>query len=384
MSTPAADPAADASPAADPGSPRVSVVVPVYNAGAHLEECLRSIEAQTLGFHRIEVVAVDDGSTDGSGAVLDDWARRHPGRFSVTHQPNSGAPGGPRNLATARARGEFVFFADPDDYLGPEALARLTEAADRDGADIVLGRIKGVGRAAAARPFARNLSGGDIWSTHAVWSLTAHKLFRRSLVERHRLRFTEGLRLAEEQEFLVPAYFAASSISVVADYDCYYLVHRPGFAHLTRQSPDPEPFYAAMHRVLTVVHERTEPGEKRNALLKRWLDHELTRNFKGGYHKLEAELRHRHIAHAAPLLRELVPDELIEPLPPAERVRVRLIREGRADELSTFTELFHRDRHGAGGTGNLQTKPAPPPSWLSAAGAARAVRGVRRRLEGRS
>ncbi|MFD0528612.1 glycosyltransferase family 2 protein [Kitasatospora arboriphila] len=127
--------------------PKVSVVIPVYNAVDHLDECLGSILDQTLGRDLLEVVAVDDGSTDGSGGALDRWAAEHP-QVTVVHQPNSGAPGGPRNRAIALARGEFLFFADPDDHLGPDALRRMVDAAERDGSDVVLGRI----RASAAAP----------------------------------------------------------------------------------------------------------------------------------------------------------------------------------------------------------------------------------------
>ena len=121
------------------GGPTVSVVIPVYNAGDYLTECLQSIADQSMGFDRIEIIAVDDASTDGSGDVLEAWAQRHPGRVTVVRfEENSGAPGGPRNRGIETATGEFLFFADPDDRLGTEALERLVGAARRDDSDLSL------------------------------------------------------------------------------------------------------------------------------------------------------------------------------------------------------------------------------------------------------
>src|SRR5690242_17952923 len=115
--------------------------MPVYNGLATLGRALGSVFAQTLG--GIEIIVVDDGSTDGSAAELDRLAASHD-NLVVIHQPNSGGPGGPRNTGLARARGEYLFFLDADDWLGPEALERMAALADEHGTDIVLGKTVGV------------------------------------------------------------------------------------------------------------------------------------------------------------------------------------------------------------------------------------------------
>ncbi|WP_106976493.1 glycosyltransferase family 2 protein [Streptomyces sp. NRRL B-24484] len=335
--------------------PQVSVVIPVYNAVDHLDECLQSILDQTLGRDRLEVVTVDDGSTDGSGEALDRWAAEHP-QVTVVHQPNSGAPGGPRNRAIALARGEYLFFADPDDHLDTDALRRMVAAAERDGSDVVLGRIRGVGRSAAHIPFETGVTVGDVHTTRAVWSLTAHKLFRRSLVTEHGLRFAEGVRLAEEQAFVVPAYFLARAISVVADHDCYYLVQRDGFDHLTRQVVDPEPFYAQVRGAVETVLAHTRPGDAQDALLLRWVQEELLNRFRGEFLDWSEDLRARYARESGAVLTDLVPDSVLTALPPLDRIRVRLLREGRLADLETLARLqqagcpdhaaVHRDGRG--------------------------------------
>src|SRR5688572_27634185 len=129
-------------PAMDRERPTVSVVVPVWNVVPWLDQCLASVEQQTLGTRDLELIAVDDGSTDGSGDMLDAFARDRPW-VTVVHQANSGGPGAPRNVGMDLARGRYLFFLDADDYLGDEALERLVAMAERNQSDIVLGRVVG-------------------------------------------------------------------------------------------------------------------------------------------------------------------------------------------------------------------------------------------------
>src|SRR5689334_10457525 len=91
--------------------PKVSVVVPAYNPGPHIEKLVSSLLRQSLPAEEFEVVIVDDGSTDETPARLDELAAAHP-HFQVLHIENSGWPSRPRNLGIERARGEYVFFAD--------------------------------------------------------------------------------------------------------------------------------------------------------------------------------------------------------------------------------------------------------------------------------
>ena len=124
---------------------KVSVIVPVWNPGPYIDACVGSILDQTLGRDEVEGILIDDGSTDETPARLDALAARHP-NLRVIHQENSGWPGQPRNLGLSMARGEYVFFLDHDDRLGPEALERLYAVARRNDADVVLGKTAGFHR----------------------------------------------------------------------------------------------------------------------------------------------------------------------------------------------------------------------------------------------
>ncbi|MBP3538836.1 MAG: glycosyltransferase family 2 protein, partial [Oscillospiraceae bacterium] len=107
-------------------SAKVSVIIPVYNAEKYLRQCLDSILAQDCpeGFD-YEVLLVDDGSTDQSGILCDEYAARSP-VFRVFHRENGGASAA-RNGAIRLAKGDYVQFVDSDDWLLPGLFARLAE-----------------------------------------------------------------------------------------------------------------------------------------------------------------------------------------------------------------------------------------------------------------
>ena len=113
---------------------KVSVVVPVYNAQAFLEQCLDSILGQTL--EEIEIICVDDGSADESGDILEEYRKRD-SRVAVYHQKNQYA-GVARNLGLRYAKGKYVIFWDSDDFFEKEALELLYKKAEEDQADICI------------------------------------------------------------------------------------------------------------------------------------------------------------------------------------------------------------------------------------------------------
>ena len=116
--------------------PLLSVIVPVYNVEAYLPRCIRSIAEQT--YANLEVLLVDDGSTDAGGGICDAWAARD-SRVRVIHKENGGA-GAARNLGMDMARGELLGFVDSDDYLHPKMYEHLYSlmAGDVDIAECVL------------------------------------------------------------------------------------------------------------------------------------------------------------------------------------------------------------------------------------------------------
>jgi len=202
----------------------VSVVLPVHNGGEEMLACLESLDLQDLDPEDFEVIAVDDGSTDGSGDVLDRFAAAHP-NVRVVHQAASGGAGGPRNAGTALARGEFVFYLDADDALIPQALRRMLVFAREHESDVVVvGRMTVEGEQVVTPLHAVRVA-VDAPLREAMSSLAPHKLIRRELIVKHRVRFPEQRVAFEDGIFLSRVLPRAGRISVLSD-RAHYIKHR--------------------------------------------------------------------------------------------------------------------------------------------------------------
>jgi glycosyltransferase involved in cell wall biosynthesis len=246
----------------------VSVVIPAHNCRDYLDRCITSVLVQRV---KKEIVVVDDGSTDGSAGLLDLYAAYHKDIVRVVHIDSSGGAGRPRNIGLDHATGRYVFFCDADDYLGPEALERMVAMGDRNGSDIVLGKIVGHGRRAPVSMFQHSADRAELGDSTVYNSLSCFKLFRRDLLERHRIRFGEGMLVGEDIIFTVHAYCHARVISVVADYDCYHLVSRPDGSSIMQQprSRDPIAWLAMIREPIRLMARHIEPGPLRDHLLRR-------------------------------------------------------------------------------------------------------------------
>lgn len=119
-------------------NPTITIIVPVYNVEAYVRKSLQSIADQT--FTNWECIVVDDGSTDGSGAICDEFAARDP-RFKVIHQQNKGLPGA-RNSGMDIAQGRYIGFIDSDDYIHPDMYKVLLEAIEKTDADLAISQVR--------------------------------------------------------------------------------------------------------------------------------------------------------------------------------------------------------------------------------------------------
>ncbi|MEV6629630.1 glycosyltransferase [Actinoplanes sp. NPDC051470] len=264
----------------------MTAIVAVYNTMPYLRETLTSLAGQTIGLDRLQVIAVDDGSTDDSGAELDRWQRRYPDTITVIHQANSGGPAAPSNRALEQATGRYVFFLGADDHLGAEALERLVRAADELSADVVLGRLVGAGGRWVSQQIFDPGDRDDVTLTNSAlpFALSNTKLFRRSLLEEHHIRYPEQLRSQSDQPFTIQAVVKARRVAVRSDYKFYYAVRRKDSSNITYGTPlhdllsdtavlmdlaaDLIPDAAARHRVL----HRHFTWEASKVLNQRFLD----------------------------------------------------------------------------------------------------------------
>ncbi|MGW1653935.1 glycosyltransferase family 2 protein [Streptomyces atratus] len=312
--------------------PDVTVVVGAYEAMPYLVRCLESVEAQTLGANRIEIVAVDDGSTDGTGEYLEQFAARSQVPTRVIRQKNSGGPSGPRNVGLGMARGRYVFFLDADDYFGDEALERMVAMGDRAGTDVVLGKVVGVNRGAPKSMWRATKERVDVYNSKVIYTLSAQKLFRRELLERLSLRFDENLKTGEDALFTMEAYLRGAGISVISDYVCYYLVGRDDGKHVTK-SGTYEWRFDSMRAMMALIHRIEPAGPKRDFLMIRPFTVGMLQQFGPVVLKDSEDVRRHKMELAAPLMEEYWNDGVARLIKVGERLRLACVAQGRMDLL---------------------------------------------------
>lgn len=317
---------------------KVSVVIPVYNPGVYIEDCIDSLLRQSLPPDEYEVIFVDDGSTDGTPARLDALAAADP-RVTVIHQENSGWSGKPRNVGTAASRGEYVMFVDNDDYLGDEALERMYDYGVANGADVVVGKMAGKGRGVPVELFRRNHPRATVENAPLIDSLTPHKMFRRAFLDAIGLRWPEGRRRLEDHVFVTEAYLRASNVSVLSDYVCYYHVRRDDASNAGFQRFDPGGYFKNLREALDVVERYTEPGPLRDRLFRRWLRVEMVERLRGRrLLALPADYRRELFEEIRQVVVERFGPGVAAGLQPTQRVVTAFVAAGRYDAVESFAE----------------------------------------------
>ncbi|MFI1940664.1 glycosyltransferase family 2 protein [Streptomyces purpureus] len=326
--------------------PAVTVVVAVYNTMPALTECLESLVGQSIGLNRLEIIAVNDGSTDDSGKELDRFAARYPGTFKVIHQENSGGPAGPNNVALSQATGRYVFFVGSDDYLGREALERMVKMADKNDSDVVLGKMVAVGNRSIPRAVFRTTENSiPLIGSGALYAISNTKMYKRALIEKHGMRYAEDLPVSCDMPFTLEAYVHSKTVSVVADYDCYYAVRRDDDSNITYRARF-ENRLKVCKRALDRLHELSGPGDLYDAFAIRLLKVDLAWIFGENFLAETPERREECVRVTAEFLEEYYGssfDRFEHRLTVPERLRFRWVFARRTDSL---TELVRTDTAG--------------------------------------
>lgn len=240
----------------------LSILVPVYNTSSYLEPCLKSLAAQNVA--GIEFVCLDDGSTDGSGAVLDAWAARD-SRFRVIHQPNGGY-GKAMNAALDAARGTWVGIVEPDDWVDSTMYTHLMELAAGTHAPIVKGdyTIERNGSNHPAGKFAGMPPGTEdvpqnlptcILGAPAIWSA----IYRRNWLLEHNIRFLETPGASfQDLGFAIRTWAAAPCICITPAPAYHYREDNPGSSSRKLDSGA----WAALHELESLADVYSSPAAR--------------------------------------------------------------------------------------------------------------------------
>jgi CDP-glycerol glycerophosphotransferase len=326
--------------------PRISVIVPVYNVERYLAPCLESLAAQTFG--DLDVIMVNDGSTDGSAALAEEFARRDP-RFRLVHQSNGGLSKA-RNTGIEAATGEFIAFADSDDVLPPRAYELLIGALDETGSDFASGNVHRLTAAGTsqARFLARTFAETRL-KTHVTRdrSLLAdrtawNKLFRREFWQAHGWRFPEG-RYNEDIPVILPAHFAARSVDVIAEPVYYYRIREGGDLSITQRRVERKALLDRLTAVEYVSDYLAERGPRR---AKRWYDASVVSDdlsyYLNALESADDDYRALFLDRVNAFL-ERVPQRALRRLPAMERLKWHLVRRRMMPELLEVLRFQRED-----------------------------------------
>lgn len=203
----------------------ISVIVPIYNSERLLRRCINSILTQTLT--DFELLLIDDGSNDSSGAICDEYSAKD-SRVHVFHKPNGGVSSA-RNLGLDNAHGEWISFVDSDDWVSESYLSNLFE--NSEGVDLVFNyatrhengnvcKEKYPPQLINSQELNISLRHNELnWHT-SPWS----KLFKKELIDEHGLRFPMGMHIGEDAVFLFSYIFNCSTIRFICTCDYQYLI----------------------------------------------------------------------------------------------------------------------------------------------------------------
>lgn len=199
----------------------ISVIIPVYNTASYLRQCIDSVLGQSYG--NIEVILVNDGSTDDSGRICEEYALAD-SRVRVITQSNRGVSGA-RNAGLDAAQGDWIAFADADDIYLDGAFGTLASLMSRHGCDMAVGssiRLEKGQRYVECR-FGDALHESPMMALghYALWGY----LFKRTLINQWNLRFREGLKYSEDRVFIFEYALRCHSMASTSRYVYQYRIH---------------------------------------------------------------------------------------------------------------------------------------------------------------
>ncbi|MBO5038439.1 MAG: glycosyltransferase [Alphaproteobacteria bacterium] len=209
-------------------TPKISVIIPVCNVEAYLPQCLKSVISQTLT--EIEIICVDDGSTDNSLAILKEYAAKDH-RITVISQKNQGA-GIARNTGLTVAKGQYLSFLDSDDFFEPDMLATLYTTAKKDNSDAVVcgyyifdhTKNTDIKKIAVYPPYTQNSPIFPQQHQNTIYHINPapwNKLFKSSLFKQNNIRF-ENLKSCNDYTAIYTALMLANKISALNSFLLHY------------------------------------------------------------------------------------------------------------------------------------------------------------------
>lgn len=262
--------------------PEVSVIIPVYNVEKYLRRCLDSVLNQT--FKDIEIICINDGSTDASAIILDEYAQKD-NRIKVIHQKNKGLSGA-RKVGMEISTGNYIAHIDSDDFVEKHYLHTLYTSAQKYAADISVAPIKFYNdeKLTEATIFAEGIVCYDLYDKLALlrndnqsfWISAVNKLYSRNLIEQlKKCPNPEELNLGEDCLWMLKAaYFANKIIGTTGS--CYYYRYNPKSITHSDNDKNKKDKNCAVHEIITFMNKHKFPKDCFEVVLLNCIYHNLS------------------------------------------------------------------------------------------------------------
>lgn len=204
-------------------NPKISVIVSVYNTEKYIEKCLDSLLNQT--YSNIEIVVINDCSTDGSLKILKKYAKKYDNMILIENKENKGLSYS-RNVGLEKATGEYIGYIDSDDYVDPTYYEQMMKAIKKEKSEIAIADMKIVYEDGSFPDYVSKGCNGEVNTLNIIKNGLAasacNKLFKREIIEKY--KFSEG-KLNEDLAVILPSIVAAKKISYVENNNYYYVQH---------------------------------------------------------------------------------------------------------------------------------------------------------------
>lgn len=204
-------------------NPKISVIVSVYNTEKYIEKCLDSLLNQT--YSNIEIVVINDCSTDGSLKILKKYAKKYDNMVLIENKENKGLSYS-RNVGLEKATGEYIGYIDSDDYVDSTYYEQMMKAIKKEKSEIAIADMKIVYEDGSFPDYVSKGCNGEVNTLNIIKNGLAasacNKLFKREIIEKY--KFSEG-KLNEDLAVILPSIVAAKKISYVENNNYYYVQH---------------------------------------------------------------------------------------------------------------------------------------------------------------
>ncbi len=328
-------------------NPKISVILPIFNVEDYLEETLNSLLNQSM-IEDIEVLMVDDGSTDNSRYIIENYSLDYD-NFHAFHKDNEGQ-GIARNFALKKAKGEYIHFLDSDDYILFDAYETLYDLAIKNDSDIIIGNVLRFGDCNLwSDPLFKNSFSDinhDIKSTtlkqfpSLLWDTsTSNKLYKKEFLQKNNIKFPDKKIFFEDLIVSLEAYIKADSI-YISNYIFYYWRYRSKKTSVTQQHKEIKNFYDRLE-ILELINKLMIDNNLSQDLInleyKKWLDHDLKIflknliNYPNEYHQ--------KLIYRVNEILNIIPNEFLKDLNSFKQIIYAMVKNNDIEGLLTFAEM---------------------------------------------